>query len=225
MKNSKAYSKKVRRLYRSLKRKGAKLQAVTYEEPADAIVYAIISENMTDSVAQAASKRAADYFVDLNDLRVSRPEEVVEILGGDTPTTRHIAATLARTLMAVFNQYNAVSLKALRKTGKRPAKQALEKLDGASTFVVNYCMLTALQGHAIPLTTTMIEYLKDKELVDPEADQQQIEGFLARQISAKNDYEFYALLRRESERVAQRRKRRTTRKKKTERKTKTRKKT
>jgi endonuclease III len=225
MKNSKEYSKRLRKLYRSLKRKRAKVQPVTYEEPADALVYAIISENMAESAAQAASKRAADYFVDLNDLRVSRPDEVLEILGEDTPATRHIAATLASSLMAIFNHYNAVSLKALRRIGKRPAKQALEKLDGTSTFVVDYCMLTALQGHAIPLTTTMIKYLKDNELVDPKADQQQIGGFLARQVSAKNDYEFYAMLRRESEQVERSRQRRTTRKKKTKKKTKTRKET
>jgi hypothetical protein len=45
----------------------------------------------------------------------------------------------------------------------------------------------------------MTEYLKGNELVDPEADEQEIEGFLAKQIPAKNGYEFYSLLRQESE--------------------------
>ncbi len=60
-------------------------------------------------------------------------------------------------------------------------------------------MLTSLKGHAVPLTEKMIEYLKGNELVDPGADEQQIGGFLAKQIPAKNGYEFYALLRHESE--------------------------
>jgi hypothetical protein len=60
-------------------------------------------------------------------------------------------------------------------------------------------MLTSLQGHAIPLTKKMIEYLKTNKMVHPEADEQDIEGFLARQVSAENAYEFYVLLRRESE--------------------------
>ncbi len=176
-----------------------KVESLTYDEPVQAVVYAILSENMSEAAAQSASKRFADYFVDLNDLRVSRPEEVMEILGQDTPVTRYIAATLGRVLSAIFNQYNSVSLQALKKIGKRPAKQVLEKLDGISHFAVNYCMLTSLQAHAIPLTTGMIEYLISNELVDAGADQQEIEGFLTRQISAKNAYEFYALLRRESE--------------------------
>jgi len=45
----------------------------------------------------------------------------------------------------------------------------------------------------------MIDYLRSSELVHEGADEQEIEGFLARQISAEEAYEFYALLRRQSE--------------------------
>ncbi len=73
-------------------------------------------------------------------------------------------------------------------------------------------MLTSLHGHAIPLTKKMIEYLRSNQLVHPDADEQQIEGFLARQISAENAYEFYALLRRCSESQRGRGRKKTTRK-------------
>lgn len=211
MKNSKEYSRKVQKLYRSLKRKYPKPQDVEYDEPVEALVYAVVSENITESEAQSAMKRFADYFVDLNDLRVSRAEEVVEVLRADTPVTRNIALTLTRALRAVFDKYNTVSLKAMKRIGKRPAKQSLEKMNGVSPFVVNYCMVTSLQGHAIPLTKKMIDYLRSEELVHPGADEQEIEGFLARQISAENAYEFYALLRRASESYKRRRKKRTVR--------------
>ena len=111
-----------------------------------------------------------------------------------------------------------MSLEALKKTGKRPARQILEKMDGTSRFIVDYCMLTSLQGHAIPLTKGMIEYLRNKELVYPDADEQQIGGFLAKQISAKKGYEFYSLLRRESEAHKSRKKKTTKSKKKTKKK-------
>jgi endonuclease III len=199
MKDSQKYSKKVSNLYRLLKSKRARVKGMTYERVMDALVYAIVGENMSKSAADAAIKRFDDYFVDLNDLRVSRIEEIVEVLGEDTPATRDIASKLVGALRAVFNEYNRVSLETLGKLGKRPAKQALEKIDGVSRFVVNYCMLTSLQGHAIPLTRQMIEYLRSNELVHPEADEQEIEGFLTKRISAVNAYEFYVLLRRESE--------------------------
>jgi endonuclease III len=212
MKDSKEYARKIRKLYRSLKRRYAKVESVTYEEPAEAVIYAILTENLSGAAAQSASKRFADYFVDLNDLRVSRAEEITEVLGEDNPVTREVASAMTRALLAIFDQYNAVSLQALKKVGKRPAKQVLERLDGVSHFVTNYCMLTSLQAHAIPLTTKMIDYLRSNELVDAGADENDIEGFLARQISAKNAYEFYALLRRESESPRRKRKKKTTRK-------------
>ena len=199
MKDSKKYSKKIQRLYRSLSRKYPKPQKVTHDEPADALVYAIISNEFSEKATQTAIKKLADYFVDLNDLRVSKAEEIIEMLGGDTPVTSDIASTIPKVLMAIFNEYHKVSLESLKRIGKRPAKQALEKMEGTSRFVVDYCMLTSLQGHAIPLTKKMVEYLRSKELVHPNADEQQIEGFLAKQIPAKNACEFYAFLRRESE--------------------------
>ena len=183
-----------------------------YDEPTDALVYAIIGENMSGPATESAIKRFAGYFIDLNDLRVSRAEEILEVLGEDTTSTKDIALTLTRVLRAIFDQYNDVSLETLKKIGKRPARQALEKIDGVSRFVVNYCMLTSLQGHAIPLTQRMIEYLRDNELVYPDADEQEIEGFLAKQIPAENAFEFYTLLRRQSESQRTRKKKKTVRK-------------
>jgi len=213
MKNSSEYSKKLRRLYNSLKRKYPKIQPVTHDDLVEALIYSIVSENLTARAAQTAMKRLAENFVDFNDLRVSRSEEIIETLGEDTPETKQIASSLTRALAAVFNRYNTLSLEALEKIGKRPAKQALGQMDGTSRFVVNYCVLTALHGHAIPLTGRMLEYLRDDELVHPDADEQEIEGFLTRQIPARNGYEFYRLLRIQSELRKGRRK--TTRKKKT----------
>jgi endonuclease III len=220
MKNSSEYSKKLRRLYNSLKRKYPKIQPVTHDDLVEALIYSIVSENLTARAAQTAMKRLAENFVDFNDLRVSRSEEIIETLGEDTPETKQIASSLTRALAAVFNRYNTLSLEALKNIGKRPAKQALGQMDGTSRFVVNYCVLTALHGHAIPLTSGMLEYLRDNELVHPDADEQEIEGFLTRQIPARNGYEFYRLLRIQSELRKGRKK--TTRKKKTK-KTKTRK--
>ena len=199
MKDSKEYSRKVQKLYRSLKRKYPKPQKVIYEEPLEALVYAVVSENMPGKAAQSVIKRISDNFIDLNDLRVSLSAEIIEVLGEDSSVTRNVASSLTKALRAVFNRYNTISLEELKKMGKRPARQALEQIEGTSTFVVDYCMLTSLQGHSIPLTKSMIRYLRNSEIVHPAADEQEIEGFLTRQISAKNGYEFYALLRQESE--------------------------
>ena len=199
MKDSKEYSKKIQKLYRSLKQKPGKRAPVEFDEPVDALVFAIVSENLTESQAQASMKKLKDYFVDWNDLRVATIEEIAEVLGPDVEPARSTAATLVGALNAVFDKHNMLSLQSLRKLGKRPAKLLLEKLNGATPFIVDYCMLTSMQGHAIPLTPKMIEYLKASQLINAEAAYEEIEGFLCRLISIKNAYEFYSLLRHESE--------------------------
>ena len=225
MKNSKDYSRKIQKLHSSLSRKYPKVRKVVHDEPTDAIVYAIICSRLDEKTTESAIKKFSGYFIDLNDLRVSRIEEIVEMLGEDTPVTKAVASTITTVLRAIFNDYHKMSLEALKKMGKRPARHILEKMEGASRFVVDYCMLTSLQGHAVPLTEGMIEYLKSRELVYPDADEQQIGGFLAKQISAKKGYDFYYLLRRESEAHGSKKKKKTktasTKKKTTKRKTKT----
>ena len=174
MKNSKDYSQKIQKLYRSLSRKYPKVQKVSHETIIDSIIYAVISAEMSEKTTDSVIKKFADYFVDWNDLRVSRSEEIVEVLGKDNHVTMDLASTISRILNGIFNEYHKVSLEALKKIGKRPAKQALEKIDGISHFVVDYCLLTALGGHAMPLTDKMIKYLRTNELVNPDADEQQI---------------------------------------------------
>jgi len=210
MKNSKEHAQRLLKLYRALKRAYPKVEKTTYEDPAEALICGIISENMSESAAQKAIKEIRASFVDWNDLRVSRGEEIVEALGEDTASSRATAFALASMLRGVFDEHHKISLQSLKKLGKRPAKQGIERFDGVSRFAVNYCMLTSLQAHAIPLTGRMIEYLKKNEIVDANADEEDVEGFLTRQIAAKDAYEFYALLRHESE-SSKARKRATTR--------------
>lgn len=244
MKNSKEYSKKVLSLYQTLKRKyksrraALKLSAGSHQV-LDSLVYGIIGEKLDEKDTESAMKRFSEYFVDWNDLRVSRIEEIAELLGSSeivqsseyrvlstknselstnkNDTYREIALTINKVLNRIYNENHHVSLESLIKLGKRPARQKLvqlfeaalrgearEKIEELSSFAIDYCMLTALGGHAIPLTENMIEYLKNDDLVDARADAQVIAGFLAKQISAKNGYEFYKLLRHESETSARR---------------------
>ena len=195
MKNSKEYAGKIKKLYRSLRSgNSAKVQQPEYDDPTEAIVFAAVSEFVTVSKAKTISRRIDEHFVNLNDLRVAPKEEILEVLGSDSSDAKQTAAQLNKMLNNIFIKYHTVSLAALKKMGKRPAKQTIEKIVD-NRFVTEYCFLTALDGHSIPLTDGMVACLKKDKLVYPDADADTIEGFLARQISAKNAYEFYSLLR------------------------------
>ena len=206
MKNSKTYGQKIGKLFRSLKQKYPKVRKIDFDDPADTLVYAIVSEHIRASTARTIIRKMEKHLVDLNDLRVSRTEEVLEVLGTSGPASRTTALLLTQVLNSIYNKYNRVSLSKLKEIGKRQAVKQLQKLDGVSRFAINYCFLAALRGHCIPLTRNMIEYLRDGGLVYPGATEDDIEGFLERQIAAANAYEFYSLLRQESEKAKKTRK-------------------
>ena len=86
MKNSKDYSGKVKKFFRACKRQATDLTPVVYEEPLDAVIMAMISEHSGDSNARKIYKRMQSHFVDLNDLRVSRNEEILEVMDDHSDT-------------------------------------------------------------------------------------------------------------------------------------------
>jgi len=172
---------------------------VSYDDPLEALIYGILSEKVAERQAQTAWKRCKKHFVDLNDLRVARPDEICDLFGKETDEIREIGLVLAKVLFSVFDKHHEMTLSSFRDMGKRQARQELEGFNGISAFALGYCMLMGLDAHAIPVNDRMVQYLQAHELVDPNADVATIEGFLAKQISAKESTEFYTLLRQESE--------------------------
>lgn len=200
MKNSKDYSPKLAKLLKTLKKDGAPIAPPVYADPVEAIVYAFISAFATEANASKIVKRINIHFVDINDLRVSRPEEILDVVGEtSSPQAAASAQSLLAVLNAIFEKYDKVSLDVLTEEGKRQARKDLEEIPGMTSFAAAYTVLTAIGGHAIPLTEGMADYLRQHDLVHPDSTLQEIESFLERQIAAADAYTFYTLFRAESE--------------------------
>lgn len=196
MKDSKIYAKKIDKLFKSLKKKYDKIKVSAYDNVLEALIYAIVNENTTVSAADSAMRRINKHFVDFNDLRVSRPEEIEEVLG-DPKHMHETALTIPKVLNAVLERDDKICLEELKELGKRQAKKELEEINGMTKFACCYCFLTSLHGHAIPVNQKMINYLREEGLVHPKANGHDIEGFLERQIHAADAWLFYSLLRKE----------------------------
>ncbi|MHC4882103.1 MAG: hypothetical protein ACYTCV_05835 [Planctomycetota bacterium] len=199
MKDSRKYSPKIKKLFASLKRKSAKHTMPKYTDPIDAVVYALVSEHVTEPVSGRIYKRMMKHFVNLNDLRVSRREEILDVFGDSFEAADNLAASISRVLNTIFEKKNTVSLAALGQEGKRQAHKELSEIEGITPFAVSYCFLTAMDGHAIPLNAAMLQYLRHGQMVHPGATDAEIAGFLERQVAAADAYNFYMLLRQETE--------------------------
>lgn len=199
MKDSKEYSPKVTKMFCSLKRKHGKAEMPDYDDPVQALVDGLVIEVMGQDQASKALKRMKSHFVDLNDVRVCRNEEILEVFRDDSAEAEKSASAITATLNAIFDKYDKVTLDTLAHEGKRQAKKELEELAGITPFAISYCFVTAMGGHAIPLNDKMLAYLRDNELVHPDADEHEIAGFLERQIAAADGFTFYTILKNEAE--------------------------
>ncbi len=170
-----------------------------YGDPVEAVVYALVSESMPEEAAGRLYRRMMKHFVDFNDLRVSRREEILDVFRDSSAEFEKSAASITRTLNAIFETTNRISLEGLTQEGKRQAHKELSEMEGITPFAVSYCFLTAMGGHAIPLNAKMLDYLRAGDLVHPNATDMEIAGFLERQIAAADAYNFYLFLRHEAE--------------------------
>jgi len=202
MKDSKIYAKKIAKLYRDMKKEYGKVKPIKYDDPIEAVVFGILCQYLTLPAARSALRKIRKHFVDLNDLRVSRDEEVIEVLGKNGEDIKTIAREMSESLNAIFYKFDTISLNSLREEGKRQAKKELEDLGKITQFAISYCFLTALSGHAIPISQSMSDYLRVEELVHPKAKLADIEGFLERQNKSDEAYEFFMLLKTHSDAAA-----------------------
>jgi endonuclease III len=199
MRNNNQYVQKLKKLFSILKKGDEKPKKTIYQNPVEAIIFAALCENSNESSARSALRKIQSHFVDFNDLRVARIEEIIEVICPDITEPEKCAAKLASILNAIFQKYDCLTLEDLITTGKRSAKETLEKFNGMTAFVSAYVMLTVINAHIIPLTQKMVQYLKTYGAIDPQLETDQITAFVERQVSAANAYAFYAAVRHDSE--------------------------
>lgn len=201
MKDSKKFGGLLTKEFNRLKRAHGRQEPVHYDEPVRALVHACLAESALEEEVAKLHEEIHRHFVDLNDLRVCRREEMLDIMGSWIPEEkkRDTAGRLTTLLNSIFNRWDKMSLEELREMGKREARKEIESLEGADAYLTAYCMLTALDAHAVPLTERMIAYLREQGLVDPEASDADILAFVERHVAAKDAMLFYQLLRREAE--------------------------
>lgn len=193
MKDSKLYAQRIKRLLRDIKQPDE--DVVYYDDPLEALVHGLLCEYFSDHQARQLHRKMMRHFVDLNDLRVARAEEIMDVWSEHSCQAKQAAADITAILTTVFNKSHTLDLAGLKQTGKRPAKQFLQAMEPVSKFALDYCMLTCMHAHTIPINDLVYQYLKTEQLVHPEAKIEDIQGWLTRLIPAKQAYAVYRLLR------------------------------
>jgi hypothetical protein len=158
------------------------------------LIHATLLWESTSARADRAYKRLIDGFVDLNELRVSRPDEVVELLGKTYPLADERSRRLLDSLNAIYQIEHAVSLDAAAAAGKRDARKYLEAIESLPPFVVARVVVFRFDGHAVPLDQRTLGALIAAGVFEEGTDLERAVGQAERMIKATEAQEVALLL-------------------------------
>lgn len=182
-------------LFKSLRSTyGAPEAPAAPEDPIDEFLWAFLVWETSTSKAENALKRIQSTVVDINELRVSLPGEIIAMLGERYPLVEERAVRMRAALDDIFRREHAVSLASLKSLGKREAKQYLDSIDAIPGYVSSRVTLIALGGHAAPLDQRTLDLMMAEEIFEPGTSIEDATAALTRVIKAADSMESFLLL-------------------------------
>ena len=163
--------------------------------PTARLVHAFLSYNAPLGEADAAYGRIMEQMVDFNELRVTTENELLELIGEDSPAARERVARMHDALHEVYERERCTSIDRLADAPKREARSWLQSLPGMAPYVEASVSLLSLAAHAFPVDDRLLEGLKSAEVVAPDATVADATSFVERNVKAEEAVETHLLLR------------------------------
>jgi endonuclease III len=194
MKNASKHADELKALCKRLL-KEYKPQPRTPLDPLKALVRGMLSFDATDSRADDAMAVIEKEFCDLNELRVATDLEIQEMLGTRYPQIEKRVAMMTQDLNFIFEKEHTLNLNRLKESGKKEVRQFLRDLPEMNPFVDGYVMLFAFDAGAMPVDEEILEYLKEEEVVEPDATAEDAQKFVENQLKTEELYDFFVAVR------------------------------
>lgn len=148
------------------------------------LVHSFLLYDSTPSEADRACKKLLSAFVDLNELRVARVDEISAAIGVRFHKSEERADSLKRTLNDIFDREHTVSLAPVAEKNKRDAKQYLASLAGCPAYVASRVLLVGFGGHAAPIDALILERLTGARAFEDGVDLERASSILERHVKA-----------------------------------------
>ncbi len=194
MRNASQYAKRLSHLLSRLRKQ------VTPSPPPERtileqLIHAFLTWNASRRQADHALSDLVKATVDLNELRVSDPEELIEIVGQTYPLAEQRFLKLKSVLNSVYRREHAMALEPLASKSKRDARAYLDELEGMVPYVSAAVVLLNLEGHAIPVDDNLRKRLVDDSVVEPYATLEEIQSFIEHHVKSDQGIATHQLLR------------------------------
>lgn len=129
-------------------------------------LFAVCREGATAEQADLAYRRLQERFFDWNEIRVSSPREVAEILEEHLNEGDARAQRIIDFLQEVFETTFSFDLESLQKKGLKQAAKQLARYQAANDYAVAWVIQHSLGGHAIPLDQPTLRCLRRLGLLE-----------------------------------------------------------
>jgi endonuclease III len=197
------FADKVKRLEKvrlTLRRRYGAAPPVAITHPVEHAMRTILSEEATSDQVDQAMTRIRRHFVDLNDLRVSRPREIRDVLGPNFPRSGQKARVMPRILDQVFKQFNSMVWDFLHEMGKVETRAYFEKLEDVRPFLAAVLARDCTGAHAFPVDFDVARVLGRLGILDPSTTSEaEMQALLERAIKANRAYESHWVVKRLAE--------------------------
>ncbi len=199
MKNATVYEKKIKKLLSGAVK--ARNDFYGSLDQVEVMLVAILEANAPRKAALGAYQTLKNEYVDLNELRVSQPKEIVDSIGRDFPQGREKAEVLVKALNSVFDRTCQMTMAYMEKMPKRDLRKHLLGL-GLGSYASAVLMLYLFDSHAIPVDQDLVDSLAMEEYIHPGSDIDDVQGFLERVIPQKDAISAHDFLRLHVEKMS-----------------------
>lgn len=118
------------------------------------LLYGICLENIDQAAADECYEKMLNTFFDFNEMRVSSIAEITDSLGG-VPEAEAKAMMVKDVLHRVYEQEYSFEWESLRKVKIDQVETTLKEVPSLTPYVINYCLMTAMGNHAMPMDEKM----------------------------------------------------------------------
>jgi len=153
-------------------------------DPVAQLVLSFLNWNTSTRKAEDAYDALLTEFVDINELRVSSVDQILDIIGEDYPEARPRIVRMKQSLHEVFVREHALSFASAQAQGKKEQRVYLDTLPGITPYVAAQVMLVSFNGHALPVDEKLLMLLEREGCIDAGLACADAEAVLLRQVKA-----------------------------------------
>ena len=163
-------------------------------DPVAQLIVGFLQWNATAAQAEEAFAALMDRMIDVNDLRVSHPHELVEVIGEDYPQASVRCIRLREALHEVYRREHDIHMHSISGKSKKEQRAYLDSLPGSTPYVAAQVTLLSFGGHAMPVDDKLCALLIQQDCLSADTTPADAESHLTRQVKAGDALEAHLAL-------------------------------